>query len=818
MKLHLPLKLRAALLALCLSCAPGAFSFDDTIFKFEDSLASETGGDLFSITGVMSNGSASYVDSGLLAGTYTGVYKLTAEMGKAISFDSSSHVKLGNRYWSDGDGKISPETSFTFVTHAKFSSVSGNAAFFGTGDSNSVGFLFGMQNGKFKVTTKGQRDYVLGSMAALSANQWYALAVSYDSVTKVATFYVDGQSVGTITLESAFNGAGGAGAAIGSGSKDKAQDRWNGEMAEFQILNGALTSDQVREASHLASVIYWSNIAGTSKWNVSDQNWTDGNDALTFEAGQWAIFGKFTAGTIQISEDINAGGMSVTGDYTYTAADGKTLSLCAVEISDDSSATFGAAASTTGTFTIIGSVYAAGDLGTGKLKVAGDTVNVDGTIHTALEVTGGTLTAGFISGNTEISGGSVTLTCGRNAFTGSDLRVSGGELEIQFTNSTKASCIAAGTNISITGGGTLKLTGHDMLGWEEVSPAAINLEGTEADKIATLIINENTTSGSVMTLPSAIKMSGYAEMKGSAVNTHGTSFEASGENNTISNDILVRDLLTIDVDTAGELTIKSKLLDYTDSNGAVSSKKITKTGEGRVIFTNSTYVENTDKKWSNTLAVQEGIVQLKDGAKLGTATIDLAKGTTLEFSGTGDLMNAVTGSGTLSVLAGANYTVKSNMILGATIENAGTFALDGTHGGMLTFTSKDDLTRGEGVVYRDPILSKKTEESTQNGYAEGTFIIIKNVDGASAGGIDKIYIKGETDPYTDIVGDVNGVKIVGTNAMKGLYYVNSDTFKYGEKTINGNPANAAASDDTTGCGSSERRRAHHAHGLGEKCC
>ncbi|MGN0821984.1 MAG: LamG-like jellyroll fold domain-containing protein, partial [Akkermansia sp.] len=810
MKLHLPLKLRAALLALCLTCAPSAFSFDDTIFKFEDSLASETGSytlasetgsptrNLHSVTGTVPDGTtAVYEDSGVVAGASFGAnYKLTSELKEAITFTPSFHVRLGDNYWSGAEGgapTIYPGTSFTLLTYVNLSSVSGQAAFFGTGDASGEGFLFGVKDGKLKVTTKGKADYVLTSMTALSADRWYALAVSYnaDGGTNgkgLASFYVDGNLVGSLEIDKGFNQHLGTGSAIGSGSKDNPQDRWNGAMAELQILSGALTAEQVREASHLANMVVWTNAAASSEWN--GENWyvPGASTRTTFAAGEWAIFGDATADTIQISEDINAGGMSVTGDYTYTAADGKTLSLCAVEISDDSSVTFGAAASTTGTFTITGSVYAAGDQGTGKLKVAGDTVNVDGTIHTALEVTGGTLTAGFISGNTEISGGSVTLTGGKNAFTGSDLLVSGGKLEIQFTNSTKASCIAASSNVSITGDGTLKLSGHDMLGWGDVSPAAINLEGEDVegsnvDKIAKLDIVE-TDSTKAMTLKSVIRMSGYSEMKGSAVNTLGTSFEASGVNNTISNDILVRELLTIDVDAAGELTIASKLSDHADG-----AHNITKLGEGKVIFS------NTGSTWTENLAVQEGIVQLKGGAKLGSGEIALAKGTTLEFSGTGDLTNVVTGSGKLSVLAGADYKVKSNMTLGATIENAGKFTLDGENGGKLTFTAKDDLTRGTDVEYRDPTPNPQTG----NGYAEGTFIIIKNVGGASADGIDEIYIKGETDPYTDIVVAENGVKIVGDRAMKGHYYVrNSSTFKYGEKNLDDTDANAAAWDTTTG--------------------
>lgn len=164
-----------------------------------------------------------------------------------------------------------------------------------------------------------------------------------------------------------------------------------------------------------------------------------------------------------------------------------------------------------------------------------------------------------------------------------------------------------------------------------------------------------------------------------------------------------------------------------------------------------------------------------------------------------ELVSGSTSVGKLSVLAGGNLTVADEVTLGSTIENAGTFTLDGANGGKLTFTSKDDLTPGgpDDVVYRDPTQSETEMTPTDNGYAEGTFIIIKNETGASATGITEIYITGDPNPYTEIVSAENGVKILGDKAMKGLYYVNSGTFKYGE-TIDGNPANAAASDATTG--------------------
>ena len=323
MKLHLPVRLRAALLALCVACTPHAFSFDDTVFKFEGSPNSETG-DGYHTTADVSvalpagTTDPTYIDTNLDVGSAIGNYKLTQSLGKAISFDGNTHVKLGDAYWSNGAGALSPSSSVTLTTYVNMSSVTGYSAFFGTGDGSGAGLAFGMKDGKLKVTTKGNTDYILTGMTALNANQWYALAVSYDDTTHIASFYVDGEFVGSLTLGTGFSNPGGAGAAIGSGSKDTAQDRWTGSMAEFRILSGSSTTRDILAASYLLDLVMWSNGESTNVWNTTSNNWTsDGSSNTHFSTRQWAVFDALKSNTIQVTEDIIAAGMTVAGTYSF---------------------------------------------------------------------------------------------------------------------------------------------------------------------------------------------------------------------------------------------------------------------------------------------------------------------------------------------------------------------------------------------------------------------------------------------------------------------------------------------------------------------
>ena len=791
MKLHLPVRLRAALLALCVVCTPHAFSFDDTVFKFEGSPNSETGGGYHTTSDVsvaLPEGTTdpTYIDTNLDVGSAIGNYKLTQSLGKAISFDGNTHVKLGDAYWSTGAGALSPSSSFTLTTYVNMSSVTGYSAFFGTGDGSGAGFAFGMKDGKLKVTTKGNTDYILTGMTALNANQWYALAVSYDDTTHIAGFYVDGEFVGSLTLGTGFSNPGGAGAAIGSGSKDTAQDRWTGSMAEFRILSGSSTTRDILAASYLLDLVMWSNGESTNVWNTTSNNWTsDGSSNTHFSTRQWAVFDALKSNTIQVTEDIIAAGMTVAGTYSFEVDAGKTLTTGALEISDDTTVTLGG----DGSITINGNVDCIGENKSGILKIAGGTSSVAGAINSALEVTGGTLTGSIVSGDVTVSGGTVTLTGGSDLVQGSSLTVSdGGTLELVATGEGRT-LIKKETNININAGGTLKLTGHDSLNWLTGSPSAINLQGESDTKQAVLNINDTTGSN---TFSPTVFMNGYSVLVGTKLNSYGLMadgavtnnlIEASGVGNIVSIELDVRREARLQVAEGGELTISGILA---NGNADGGDARLVKTGAGTLIITSTT---DQTQGFTRGTRVDAGTLRLKDGGTPGTGSIIMAAGTTLETSGNVSLGNTVTGSGKLSVLDGS-LTITGSTELGGMVANSGALVMG--ENGSITFSCEINTANGfeaTQATYSDPLASGK------NGYESGGYYVVKNSG-------DSANITWNTSKILgcDVLTDDNGAYIITDNRNSGWYFVNEG--KITDDTAltydTASTSNSAGSNDTAG--------------------
>ncbi len=238
---------------LALSGVAGAFT--DTVWNFENTTATSSG---VSNDGAFKpSGTATYVETGLTLGTEFGNYSLNADLGYAIDLTSSQWTTTaGSAYWGDGPGYIRlgrNGQSFTLITYVKFDSVSGEQFLFGTGSGNAAGVAFGIDNGKLDLLAKGKAHHVLTGNYTLSANTWYNLAVSYDQATGVASFYVNGDSVGSLTGLNAIDCAdgGGAASAFGSGSSDSLQGEFAGEIAQFQILSGAKTKAEILSAANL---------------------------------------------------------------------------------------------------------------------------------------------------------------------------------------------------------------------------------------------------------------------------------------------------------------------------------------------------------------------------------------------------------------------------------------------------------------------------------------------------------------------------------------------------------------------------------------
>ena len=220
--------------------------------------------------------SITYVESGLIANEAIGKYVLTANLGQAVDLTTENkYLVLPDAYYSNGSGKLELNykitengtttsyagTNFTVMAYVKFASVSGEQFFFGTGSGHSRGIAFGINNGNLDVLAKSVDHNKLTS-TTLVKDTWYHLAFTYSNTANLLTFYVNGDSVGSLTpsdnvsgLYTSYCPTTNEGAAIGAASQDlvtgSIQGDFNGHIAELKLLNSTLTQSQILNAAHL---------------------------------------------------------------------------------------------------------------------------------------------------------------------------------------------------------------------------------------------------------------------------------------------------------------------------------------------------------------------------------------------------------------------------------------------------------------------------------------------------------------------------------------------------------------------------------------
>ena len=547
----------------------------------------------------------------------------------------------------------------------------------------------------------------------------------------------------------------------------------------------------------------WNGTEAEHVWNMSNTNWlnSDGN-ATAYGDINKTVFrsGTNVSTLVTIGEDITAKRVIIEDDFSFEVATGSAQTLTATDIEVSK----GKALTITGD----GSLTITAASLKGALKVESGTLTVTNTLQADTTVTGGTLNGNTISGDVTVTGGTVTLR-GNNGTTlvqGSSLTISnGGIVDLQVSaDGSGSSAVSSGTTVNINAGGTLHLTGHDMLGWGEKPPAAINLTGADASHKAVLDIRDS----AAMTLKPVLNMAGFTNVSGTKFNTYGTRINASGTQNLISvEEILVRSHFVLSVDADSELIVRSKWVTHGEEPGTAE-----KVGSGKLIVT------GTDSTWDRTFSVNGGTLQLKDGGTLGTGNITMADGTTLETSGNVILANTVTGSGALSVLADSDLnvtgsvttdksvnnegsltvtgsltadsvqnngtlTVNGDVTSGKTIQNDGTLTLGS---GSIGFSSLGGLTTKEGGVYID----RTAGAVDGNGYWSGAYYIIQG-SGTLTGitsGTTTVSVGG--DDY--IVMLEGGAAYILDEATSGDYYINSGDVVYGSGT------SAVASDNTRG--------------------
>ena len=280
------------------------------------------------------------------------------------------------------------------------------------------------------------------------------------------------------------------------------------------------------------------------------------------------------------------------------------------------------------------------------------------------------------TGDVTVNGGELEIN-GKNVITGSQLSITNGTVTANYSANSSEAVIGHSTKVNIGAGGTLKLTGHDSMGWDGASRADIVLGGS-ASAIAKLDIQDYPGENeAVCTFSNGIVMNGNAEITGTAFSTYGirtdipngsevdvkgSRITVSGTNNKITTKSLeIRRALEIAIAEKAVLTVDS-LLFFNDYNDSTADRRVTKSGAGTLELT------NTGNTWDKNMHVTGGTLRLVGAAKLpGSVTMD--SGTRLE-TGTGAV-------GNLTMAGNSTLDADTAVTLNGTLTFNGVVNLDG---------------------------------------------------------------------------------------------------------------------------------------------
>ena len=226
-------------------------------------------------------------------------------------------------------------------------------------------------------------------------------------------------------------------------------------------------------------------------------------------------------------------------------------------------------------------------------------VYVSGTT-TRIEVTGGTLSFGTTN--------NVTLTEG--------LLISGGTVTAGTNNGN--GFVSNQTDVTINGGGVLRLTEKDSIGYDTGATKSVTLKGSEGNLAYMELAARQTMTTNIV-------MEGYSEIKNAAgANTTGGDWASlatwdggitvRGTHNTISSGIDLRKNVTISIEKNGELTLNGKIA---PANGF--NPTMTVSGEGVVNFGGNVALEGV-KMLTVTSGIAGNVRTLNSNLTLGDGT------------------------------------------------------------------------------------------------------------------------------------------------------------------------------------------------------
>ena len=686
MKLRLPHKFHAALMAALASVSFTTLStgslaqaaMQDAVWDFEGSIEAQTG-----ITGLgyeFKGGTATYVDTNIFIGRdLTGTQVSLANLGQAIDISDRQYIRVTDGgYWSTGEGALklgsSATNDFTISVWTKLDAISGERFIMGTSDGTDKGFSFAMEgDGKLDFLAKSVAHHDVSSTTA-PTKEWVNLTITYDASTGASTGYINGDSIGTITLNNVGFKNGGGNLGIGSGSANTKQAGFDGQIASLSILSGAMTAEQVKAQTAVAA-----DTLGTYTWSATAEgsDWADAVWTKDSEGGQYfqnignAVFGADVAvTTVGVRSTTHAHDVALGGSYTFNLADGVELTMNKLTLENAASAAFnstGSAAMQIGTVAGPGTITAGQgvDIRAYNINAGSGTVTIAGA--------GSVTTTEGASGNVAVSSGATWKLGGSTNWTYGGTLSGAGNIE-----KVGAGTLTLGGNNSFTGPvlvkeGTVKLGNGNALG------AANN--SITIEEGATVDVNGKDNRIYYYTL-------------------HGGSLVNNGSSTDFNHTQNARITLTADSTVGGSGKLWMIASGWADTTANLNDHTLTKEGTGTFSFVNTDIsagtimvnqgtVEFYNRGGNNNSNVQANIVL--NGGTISGAYNYTASATAVSRALTANQDVTVTAA----IELGANVTLATNVATGKTltmsgdITGAGAIAKEGA--GALTFTGNLDV-------------------------------------------------------------------------------------------------------------------------------
>ncbi len=521
----------------------------------------------------------------------------------------------------------------------------------------------------------------LGLNVTLTNNTFVNVGGSGSSLTLTGTIndggynLIGGGGAGTITVSGIVSGSGGLTDNSAGSLVLTAANTYSGNTT---LNSGTLTIQNASALGSgtlvLAGGTLKSNAAYTvaNPMNLAASSTISGTSALTFSGavtllGNYTLTNSNTAG-LTISGAIGQSG----GSQTLTLAGNNKLTLSGTNTYS------GGTVLSTGTLAVTNSSA----LGAGTLTLKGGTLVASGsavTLANAVTVAGNP-TLGNSTAALTLSG-PMTLTASRTLTTGTKATV---------TISGAIGQSGQGYVLTVTGGGTLILTGNNSFARTVQASGTLAVSNSSAIGPGALALNGGTfaASGGPVTISNAVTVGGTV--------TVGNSSGAL----TFSGAVSLTGNRTVNTGSAANVTLSGVV---GQSGGTYS---LTVGGSGTLLLSNSnTYGGGT--------VLTVGTLQISSSASLGTGALTLKGGTLAGSSGPVTLTSAVTlgGNATLGGSNGLTFvgamTLTGNRMLtvtdtgGVTVsgiigQSGGTYSLTKAGSAMLTLSGAN--TFGGGLV------------------------------------------------------------------------------------------------------------------------